>query len=100
MFKCLKQSLHSNYQGTHRQTDTHTDTAFYSLGYGLGRTLTLAICFNNPSLCCLQTSLALTFPHLNDLLLHVDGVSDGGAIWPRLCVLPGLAASCQGQYLL
>ena len=30
MFKCLKQSLHSNYQGTH--THTQTDTAFYSLG--------------------------------------------------------------------
>ena len=31
MFKCLKQSLHSNYHGTH----TQTDTAFYSLGFSL-----------------------------------------------------------------
>ena len=31
MFKCLKQSLHLNYQGT-GQKDTQTDTAFYSLG--------------------------------------------------------------------
>ena len=31
-FKCLNQSLHSNYQRTWH-TDTQTDTAFYSLGY-------------------------------------------------------------------
>ena len=31
MFKCLKQSLHSNYQGT-GHTHTQTDTAFYNFG--------------------------------------------------------------------
>ena len=38
--------------------------------------------------------------HLNDLLLHVDGVCDSGSVRPGLRVLPGLAATSQGQYLL
>ena len=38
--------------------------------------------------------------HLNDLLLHVDGVCDGGPVRPGLRVLPGLASTSQGQYLL
>ena len=58
----------------------------------------LSVYFNDPSLSCLQTSFVLSY--LNDLLLHVDGVGDGGPIGPGLRVLPGLAATSQGQYLL
>ena len=42
----------------------------------------------------------LTPTHLYDLLLHVDGVGDGGPIWLHLRVLPGLTASCQGKDFL
>ena len=32
MFKCLNQSCTEIIKGRDRHTDTHTDTAFYSLG--------------------------------------------------------------------
>ena len=38
--------------------------------------------------------------HLDDLLLHVDGVCDGGAVWLHLGVLPGLTTSSQGKNFL
>ena len=42
----------------------------------------------------------LNLTHLNDLLLNINGVGDGAAIWPGLCVLPGLATTSQRQDLL
>ena len=42
----------------------------------------------------------LNLTHLNDLLLNINGVGDGAAIWPGLCVLPGLATTSQRQNLL
>ena len=38
--------------------------------------------------------------YLNDLLLNVDGVGDGAAIWPCLGVLPHRPTAGQGQNLL
>ena len=49
----------------------------------------------------METREAVNQPtYLYDLLLHVDGVGDGGPIWLHLRVLPGLTASCQGKDFL
>ena len=47
-----------------------------------------------------KNSRQLQPTHLYNLLLHVDGVGDGGAVWLHLRVLPRLTTSCQGKDFL
>ena len=60
----------------------------------------LSVYFNTPSIELFVNNISIDISHLNDLLLHVNGVGDGGPVRPSLRVLPGLAATSQGQYLL